>query len=104
MEDNCVMMKSTNSHLGEEAVEFDALLRGPSRRGLTSRGLGWSDVVVEHHSCEPGEYPESISDGYIWHSGLPLALVSSRPLVEFIRATRNLQDLLRLLLLALFLR
>lgn len=65
MEDNCVVMKSTNSHLGEEAVEFDALLRGPSRRGLTSRGLGWSDVVVEHHSCEPGEYPESISDGYI---------------------------------------
>jgi AraC family transcriptional regulator len=46
-------------------VEFDALLRGPSRRGLTSRGLGWSGFVVEHHSCEPGEYPESISDGYI---------------------------------------
>jgi AraC family transcriptional regulator len=49
----------------EKTVEFDALLRGPSWRGMTSRGLALSDFVVEEHTCEPGERPESISERYI---------------------------------------
>lgn len=48
-----------------ETAELDALLRGPSMRGITSRHLGWKDILVETHRGEPGDRPEAISDRYI---------------------------------------
>jgi AraC family transcriptional regulator len=45
--------------------EFAPLLRAPSRRGLSSRRLPWSDVVMEHYSCPEGERPETVSDRHI---------------------------------------
>jgi AraC family transcriptional regulator len=43
-------------------LELDQrFLRGPSVCGVTSRGLQWTDYVVEEHSLEPGEREESVS-------------------------------------------
>lgn len=44
---------------------FDALLRGPSSRVVSSQGLNWKGFVIERHSVEPGERPEAISERYI---------------------------------------
>ncbi len=46
-------------------THFDALLRGPSSRPVSSQGLNWEGFVIERHSVEPDERPESISEGYI---------------------------------------
>jgi AraC family transcriptional regulator len=46
-------------------THFDALLRGPSSRGVSSHGLNWEGFVIERHSVEPDERPESISEVYI---------------------------------------
>jgi AraC family transcriptional regulator len=54
----CPVLVTTNIH-------FDALLRGPSSRGVSSQGLNWEGFVIERHSVEPDERPESISEGYI---------------------------------------
>ncbi len=48
-----------------ETAEMNALLRGPSVRGITSRELGWNGFVIETHRGEPGERPEAVSDRYI---------------------------------------
>jgi AraC family transcriptional regulator len=44
---------------------FAAFLRGPSSRKLTSHGLNWHGPVLEEHSAEPDERPETISERYI---------------------------------------
>jgi AraC family transcriptional regulator len=51
--------------LASKDTHFDALLRGPSSRGVSSQGLNWEGFVIERHSVEPDERPESISEGYI---------------------------------------
>jgi AraC family transcriptional regulator len=51
--------------LASKNTHFDALLRGPSSRGVSSQGLHWEGFVIERHSVEPDERPESISEGYI---------------------------------------
>ena len=51
--------------LDHKSPEFGAFLRGPSRRGLSSSGLGWKSVLVEEHATEPGEYPQTISQHHI---------------------------------------
>jgi len=51
--------------LASKNTHFDALLRGPSSRGVSSQGLNWKGFVIERHSVEPDERPESISEGYI---------------------------------------
>jgi AraC family transcriptional regulator len=52
------VLASNNTH-------FNALLRGPSSRGMSSQGLDWEGFVIERHSVEPDERPESISEAYI---------------------------------------
>ena len=51
--------------LAGKNTHFDAFLRGPSLRGVSSQELDWSGFVVEGHSVEPGERPEAISERYI---------------------------------------
>ena len=51
--------------LASKNTHFDALLRGPSSRGVSSQGLNWKGFLIERHSVEPDERPESISEGYI---------------------------------------
>ncbi len=55
----------------QEENEFDAFTRGPSLRGISSRGLGWKGFVVEeHHSAEPVERPETVLKNHflgIWY-------------------------------------
>ena len=51
--------------LASKNTHFDALLRGPSSRGVSSQGLNWKGFVIERHSVEPDERPESISEEYI---------------------------------------
>jgi AraC family transcriptional regulator len=55
-------MKSLLDH---KSPEFGAFLRGPSRRGLSSSGLGWKGVLLEEHGTEPGEYPQTVSQHHI---------------------------------------
>jgi AraC family transcriptional regulator len=60
---------------------FDAFLRGPSSRRMTSYGLNWKDSVVEEHSVEAGERPETISERYIlglWCNTVISELTSGR--------------------------
>jgi AraC family transcriptional regulator len=51
--------------LASKNTRFDALLRGPSSRGVSSQGLDWEGFVIERHCVEPEERSESISDEYI---------------------------------------
>jgi len=51
--------------LASKNTHFEALLRGPSSRGVSSQGLNWKGFVIERHSVEPDERPESISEKYI---------------------------------------
>src|SRR5258708_221476 len=51
--------------LASKNTHFDALLRGPSSRGVSSHGLQWQGILIERHSVEPDERPESISEEYI---------------------------------------
>jgi AraC family transcriptional regulator len=51
--------------LASKNTHFEALLRGPSSRGVSSEGLNWQGFVIERHSVEPDERPESISEKYI---------------------------------------
>src|SRR5260370_27935438 len=51
--------------LARKNAHFDALLRGPSSRGVSSLGLNWKGFLIERHSVEPDERPESISEGNI---------------------------------------
>ena len=51
--------------LDHQSPEFGAFLRGPSRRGISSLGLGWKGVLIEEHGTEPGEYPQTISHHHI---------------------------------------
>ena len=44
----------------QPSLELDHLLRGPSRRGVTSRGLDWPDYLVEEHSVDVAEREESV--------------------------------------------
>lgn len=55
-------MKSLRDH---KSPEFSAFLRGPSRRGLSSSGLGWEGILVEEHTTEPGEYPQTVSQHHL---------------------------------------
>ena len=57
----------------DERGEFFPFLRGPSMLGLSSRELGWSDLLVEQRSAGSGERPEAIAEHYI------LALVCKHP-------------------------
>ena len=54
-----------NPVLARKNTHFDALLRGPSSRGVSSQGLNWEGFVIEKHRVEPDDRPESISEGYI---------------------------------------
>ena len=54
-----------SSVLASKNTHFDALLRGPSSCGVSSQGLNWKGFLVERHSVEPDERPESISEEYI---------------------------------------
>ena len=38
------------------------LVRGKSLRWSSSNGLGWNNIVVEHHLAEPGERQEKVVD------------------------------------------
>jgi AraC family transcriptional regulator len=58
-------MKEMSLVLANKNTHFDAFLRGPSSRGVSSEGLDWKGFVIERHSVEPDERPESISEGYI---------------------------------------
>jgi AraC family transcriptional regulator len=49
----------------DKSTEFDALLRGPSLRSVSSRELDWKGLVIESHRGEPGERPESVAEQYI---------------------------------------
>jgi AraC family transcriptional regulator len=49
----------------QTSPEFDAFLRGPSLRGISSSGLGWKGVTVEEHTTLVGEYPQAISEHHI---------------------------------------
>src|SRR5260370_16895890 len=49
----------------QKSHEFDAFLRGPSLRGLSSSGLGWKGALIEEHTKEAGEYPQTISEPHI---------------------------------------
>jgi AraC family transcriptional regulator len=51
--------------LASKNTHFDALLRGPSTRGVSSQGLNWKGFLIEKHRVEPDERPESISEQYI---------------------------------------
>lgn len=53
--------------------EFYPFLRGPSILGLSSRDLSWKGLLIERHTADSGERPESIADHYI------LGLVCGRP-------------------------
>ncbi len=55
--------------LASKNTHFDALLRGPSSRGVSSEGLNWKGFLLERHSVEPDERPESIAEGYILGPG-----------------------------------
>ena len=48
-----------------KSTEFDALLRGPSLRSVSSRELDWKGLVIESHRGEPGERPEAVAERYI---------------------------------------
>jgi AraC family transcriptional regulator len=48
-----------------KGTEFDAFLRGPSRQGISSRGLGWKGFVIEEHRAEAGERPERVTERHI---------------------------------------
>jgi AraC family transcriptional regulator len=54
-----------NPVLARKNTHFDALLRGPSSRRVSSQGLNWEGFLIERHRVEPDERPESISEGYI---------------------------------------
>jgi AraC family transcriptional regulator len=57
--------------LVDKSTSFDAFLRGPSSRSVSSHGLNWKGFVIEGHSVEPAERPEAISEQYIlglWRS------------------------------------
>jgi AraC family transcriptional regulator len=43
----------------ESANQTDPLVRGPSRRLVSSVGLGWKDIAVERHLIDPGEKPQT---------------------------------------------
>jgi AraC family transcriptional regulator len=49
----------------QKSPEFDAFLRGPSRRGISSSGLGWKGFLIEEHTTDAGEYPETISEHHM---------------------------------------
>jgi AraC family transcriptional regulator len=49
----------------EQNTHFNAILRGPSLRKMSSQGLNWKDLVIEKYSAESGERPETVSDHYI---------------------------------------
>jgi hypothetical protein len=51
--------------LVSKTPECEAFLRGPSSRWVSSQELNWKGFVIERHSVEPDERPESISEGYI---------------------------------------
>ena len=51
--------------LASKSTHFDALLRGPSSRGVSSQGLNWKGFLIERHRVDPDERPESISEAYI---------------------------------------
>lgn len=53
------------SSIKQRSPDFDAFLRGPSLRGISSSGLGWKSVLVEEHATYPGEYPQTISQYHI---------------------------------------
>jgi AraC family transcriptional regulator len=42
-------------------LDLDLLPRGPSIRGVTSQGLGWTDCILEEQNVEPGEREASVS-------------------------------------------
>jgi AraC family transcriptional regulator len=54
-----------NSLPDQKSHELDAFLRGPSLRGLSSSGLGWKGALIEEHTIEAGEYPQTISEYHI---------------------------------------
>jgi AraC family transcriptional regulator len=58
-------VKEMSLVLASKNTHFDALLRGPSSRGVSSQGLDWKGFVIERHCVEPDERPESVSEGYI---------------------------------------
>jgi AraC family transcriptional regulator len=58
-------VKEMSPVLAVKSTQFDALLRGPSSRDVSSQGLDWEGFVIERHSVEPDERPEAISEGYI---------------------------------------
>lgn len=45
--------------------EFDPFLRGPSRLGISNRGLGWEGFLIEEHRAEGGERPERTTDRHL---------------------------------------
>jgi AraC family transcriptional regulator len=48
-----------------EWTPFEALLRGPSKKTLSSRDLKWNGLLLEGHTAPPGERPEAMSKDYI---------------------------------------
>jgi len=54
-----------NSELVRKSTGFDAFLRGPSRRGVSSSELGWKGFTIEEHSTERGDFPETVSEQHI---------------------------------------
>ncbi len=49
----------------QKSHELEAFLRGPSLRGLSSSGLGWKGALIEEHTTEAGDYPQTISEHHI---------------------------------------
>jgi AraC family transcriptional regulator len=54
-----------NSLPDQKSPDFDAFLRGPSLRGVSSSGLGWKGILIEEHAIYVGEYPQAISEHHI---------------------------------------
>jgi AraC family transcriptional regulator len=60
-----IRMKSKPILVNKQS-EFEALLRGPSLRTMSSRDLDWKSFLLEQHRREPqDELPESVSERYI---------------------------------------
>lgn len=48
-----------NMNSSETLQPADAFVRGPSTCLVSSKGLGWSNLIIERHLIEPGEKPAS---------------------------------------------
>jgi AraC family transcriptional regulator len=63
------------TELSEDTCAIRQFMRGPSRILFTSRGLGWSGLLLEQHELSVCEWPESELKGLVlsyWNNATPL--------------------------------